>query len=72
MDTSLRPDISIAIRMAEDNKNPLDYYLLPSIAFSTEKVSLAVRNAVEFESFRFDNLDFFFGMAERYRMRRAA
>lgn len=72
LDTSLKPDISIAVRMDEDNKNPLDYYLLPSIAFATDKVSLAVRNAVEFESFRFDNLDYFFGMAERYRIRRAA
>ena len=72
LDTSLKPDISIAVRMDEENKNPLDYYLLPSITFATEKVSLAVRNPVEFESFRFDNLDYFFGMAERYRIRRAA
>jgi hypothetical protein len=31
LDTALRPDITIAMRLAPDNEQPLDYYLLPQI-----------------------------------------
>jgi hypothetical protein len=33
---------------------------------------LAERNAIEFEGYRFDNLDYLYGMAERTRLRRSA
>jgi hypothetical protein len=33
---------------------------------------LAEHNGIEFESYRFDSLDFLYGMAERIRVRRAA
>lgn len=72
LDTALKPDISIAVRMDENNENPRDYYLLPSMEFPSERLSLATRNPIQFESFRFDTLDFFFGMAERYKLRRVA
>lgn len=71
-DTSLNPDITIAVRLREENDRALDYFLFPQIAFETPKVRLAERNGIELESFRFDTLDYFFGMAEHIRLRRAA
>jgi DNA invertase Pin-like site-specific DNA recombinase len=71
-DASLVPDITIAIRLDQDNRNPLDYYLLPRMDFEQPHIFLADRNSAEFESYRFDNLDYFFGMVRRATVRRAA
>jgi DNA invertase Pin-like site-specific DNA recombinase len=71
-DTSLAPDITVAVRLDQPNQVPLDYYLLPRLDFGQPRISLAEQNGIEFESFRFDNLDYLHGMAERSRVRRAA
>ena len=71
-DVSLTPDITVAVRLDQENKAPLDYYLLPRLDFGQPRLSLADQNSVEFESYRFDTLDYLYGMAERARLRRAA
>lgn len=71
-DTSLLPDITIAIRLNPSNDAPLDYYLLPRLDFGLPGINLSEHNSIEFESYRFDSLDYFHGMAERARIRRAA
>ena len=72
IDTSLAPDVTVAVRLDQTNQSPLDYYLLPRLDFGQRRVSLADQNAIEFESYRFDTLDYLYGMAERTRLRRAA
>lgn len=71
-DTSLAPDITVAVRLDETNQAPLDYYLLPRLDFGQPRIHLAERNGIEFEGYRFDSLDYLYGMARRYRIRRAA
>lgn len=71
-DTSLIPDITVAVRLEPSNKGILDYYLLPSLDFGQPRINLAERNTVEFESYRFDSLSYLYGMAERTRLRRVA
>jgi hypothetical protein len=71
-DTSLCPDITVAIRLAEGNQTVLDYYLLPRLDFGRERLCLADENAFELDSYRFETLDYLYGMAERFRIRRAA
>ena len=71
-DTSLAPDITVAVRLDETNQAPLDYYLLPRLDFGQQRIHLTDRNAIEFDSYRFDGLEYLFGMARRYRIRRAA
>jgi DNA invertase Pin-like site-specific DNA recombinase len=71
-DTSLTPDITVAVRLDHNNQAPLDYYLLPRLDFGDSRINLAERNPAQFESYRFDTLDYFYGMAERLRLRRAA
>ena len=72
MDTGLNPDITVAVRMSADNQTPLDYYLLPSLDMTFEKLLLAEDNAVSLDTYRFVTLDFFFGMARRARIPEAA
>ncbi len=71
-DTSLAPDITVAVRLDQTNQAALDYYLLPRLDFGQPGISLAERNPVEFESYRFDSLDYLYGMAQHTRLRRAA
>jgi hypothetical protein len=71
-DTSLLPDITVAVRLARNNETTLDYYLLPRLDFGQPRIHLADWNPVEFESYRFDTLDYLYGMAQRARLRRAA
>jgi hypothetical protein len=71
-DTSLAPDITVAVRLNQTNEAALDYYLLPRLDFGQPRICLAERNPIEFESYRFDSLDYLYGMAERTRVRRAA
>ncbi len=72
LDSGLRPDITIALRMDFANRDPLDYYLLPIIDIDMEKLRLAEENGAYLDTYRFDNLDFFYGMAEQVKIRLAS
>lgn len=71
-DTSLGPDITVAVRLNHENTHTRDFYLLPRLDFGEPRISLAEHNRFEFESYRFDNLDHLYAMAQRARIRRAA
>jgi hypothetical protein len=71
-DTDLAPDITVAVRLDQANRHTLDYYLLPRLEFGQPHIVLGDRNLSEFDCYRFDNLDFLFGMTERTLLRKAA
>jgi DNA invertase Pin-like site-specific DNA recombinase len=68
LDTGLMPDLTVAIRMDSANREPLDYYLLPQLDMASSRLRLAEENGIMLDAYRFDSLDFFFGMAERMRI----
>lgn len=70
-DTSLAPDITVAVRLDRSNQNALDYYLLPRLDFGYAGVNLRETNPIEFEAYHFQTLDYLYGMAERVLVRRA-
>ncbi len=59
-DTSLRPDITIVVRMDIANRAPFDYYLLPAIDTVSTKLKLAEDNGLALDGYRFDSLDIFY------------
>ena len=65
LDQALRPDITIAVRMNEDNDSVMDYYLLPSIDLTWERMRVAEVNGVYLDAYRFDTLTRFFELAKR-------
>jgi len=67
-----RVDITVAARMAPDNQSILDYYLLPSIDVSVPRLRLAEDNGVFLDTYRFDDLAYFFALAERVRVEAVA
>jgi hypothetical protein len=72
LDASLKPDITIAVRMDETNEHARDYYLLPGIDMTWENLRVAEENGVYLDAYRFQTLDYFFGLAERTKIREAA
>lgn len=72
LDAGLKPDITIAVRMGATNQDIRDYYLLPSIDLTWENLRIAEANGVYLDTYRFDTLDYFFGLAERIRLEEAA
>lgn len=65
LDTSLRPAITVAVRMDQTNRQAFDYYLLPSIDISMPRLHLREENAFFLDAYRFDSLDPFFCLAAR-------
>jgi DNA invertase Pin-like site-specific DNA recombinase len=63
-------DITLAVRLDPQNRGELDYYLLPWLDLPRQEIRLCNRTSMAFEAFRFDDLGFFYGMAERVGIRR--
>jgi DNA invertase Pin-like site-specific DNA recombinase len=68
LDAGLKPDITVAVRMNATNDGIRDYYLLPGIDMTWENLRVAESNGVYLDVYRFDSLDYFYGMAERVRL----
>jgi DNA invertase Pin-like site-specific DNA recombinase len=64
------PDLTVAIRLDAANTAELDYYQLPRLDLPDQEIRVSNRNSANFECFRFDNLNFFYGMSERERLHR--
>lgn len=71
-DSSLEPDLTVAIRMDSNNKHPLDYYLLPALDIENPRIRLAEQNGLALDAYRFDELEPFFMLTERAPVREAA
>jgi DNA invertase Pin-like site-specific DNA recombinase len=72
LDTGLVPDITIAVRMDEANDDPRDYYLLPSIDMTQDRLRLAEQNGLSLDAYRFETLEYFYMLAGRSRFMEAA
>lgn len=65
LDTGLAPDVTVAIRMDDANRAPLDHYVLPRIDMTEPRLRLAEQNGLSIDAYRFESLDFFFALAAR-------
>ena len=72
LDTKLKPNITVAVRMDSSNEEALDYYLLPRLDMRDAILRLAEFNGLSFDAYRFDSLEPFYQMAARALFRRAA
>ena len=72
LDAGLKPDITIAARMDAANEGIRDYYLLPGIDMTWEKLRMGEDNGVYLDAYRFETLEYFMGMAGRTKIEEAA
>jgi DNA invertase Pin-like site-specific DNA recombinase len=61
----ITPDLTMALRMDRNNEGIQDYYLLPALEKTGERVWLAEQNGIYLDAYRFESLDFLVGMAAR-------
>jgi DNA invertase Pin-like site-specific DNA recombinase len=71
-DQGLVPDLTVAARMDAANEAPLDYFIFPALDVETDHVRLAEHNGIFVDAFRFDTLEFFYGIARQVRIEEAA
>lgn len=71
-DTSLSPDITVAVRMDPENRAARDYYLLPRIDMTLPRIRLGEHNGVSLDAYCFETLNALFGMAARVGLMEAA
>jgi len=72
LDTGLRPDITIAVRMDATNRAALDYYLLPFSDMNLPRLRLSRDNGIELDAYRFETLEPLFDLAARISILEAA
>ncbi|TCA41734.1 recombinase family protein [Rhizobium pisi] len=65
LDTALRPDITVVVRMGPGNLEPYDYYLLPLLDMHQAVLRLCEFNGLSFDAYRFESLSRFYAMAAR-------
>jgi hypothetical protein len=68
-DGALKPDIIVAVRLDDANEGIRDYYLLPAIGMTWEKLELAEENAAYLDTYRHDTLDYFLSLTEHVNLR---
>jgi len=67
----IKPDLTMALRMDRNNEGIQDYYLLPGLEQTGERVWLAEQNGIYLDAYRFESLDFLVGMATRTNLAKA-
>lgn len=72
LDSVLRPDLTLAVRMDTENQCPRDYYLLPRLDMRSAMLRLCEYNGLSFDAYHTETLDRFYAMAARRPVRRAA
>lgn len=71
-DLALGPDITVAVRMTANNDTIFDYYVFPKLDICFTKLLLREHNPVSLETYRFDTLAYFLGLARQSRIPEAA
>ena len=72
LDDGLKPDITVAVRMDAANAGIRDYYLLPAIDMTWENLHVGEENGIYLDAYRFDTLEYLFGMAQRTKLQETA
>jgi DNA invertase Pin-like site-specific DNA recombinase len=72
LDERLKPDLTVAVRMDAANERARDYYLLPGIDMTWERLSIAEQNGIYLDAYRFETLNYFLSMSERIQLQGAA
>ncbi len=62
-DTSLNPDVVVAVRMDCENQAVQDYFVFPRTELPGPQALLGEHNGLALDSFRFETLDQFYEMA---------
>ena len=65
LEPTLRPDLTLVVRMDATNQQAMDYYILPSLDFEAPRLRLFESNPLTLDNYRFETLDAFWLMGRR-------
>ncbi|MBY3112117.1 recombinase family protein [Rhizobium laguerreae] len=65
LDTVLKPDVTVVVRMGPGNTEPYDYYLLPLLDMHQAVLRLCEFNGLSFDAYRCESLSRFYALAAR-------
>lgn len=72
-DASMAPDVTLAVRMAANNRDIVDYYLFPRIDMPLRSIRLSEDyNDINLDTYRFESLSPLYALAGRSALRLAA
>jgi DNA invertase Pin-like site-specific DNA recombinase len=66
-DAELSPDLTVVVRMDALNQEPLDYYVLPSLDVHETRLRFREDNGIFLDGYRYESLEYFFGIAQTVR-----
>jgi DNA invertase Pin-like site-specific DNA recombinase len=72
LNPGINPDFSLVARMAPDNKEIMDYYILPRLDFEQTKLKIAEYNGIYLDIYRHDDLDVFIDLTRRVQLQEVA
>ena len=72
LQSKIKADFVLGIRMAPDNSSPLDYYLLPRLSMQEAVLRLTQYNGLSLDAFRHEHLQECLAIFKRAYFRRAA
>ena len=58
-------DLIVAARLCPGNQKILDYYILPTVSNLRDNYTIALKNSLALDVYRFENLNLFINMARR-------
>ena len=64
----IKPDFTMAVRMARNNEDIQDYYLLPGMENIGGRISFSEQNGIYLDAYRFESLDYLVGLAARVKL----
>jgi hypothetical protein len=67
LDAGLVPDLTVVVRMDAPNQAPLDYYVLPALDVRAVRLRIKEDNGIFLDGYRYESLDYFFGIAQTVR-----
>ncbi|WP_105382894.1 recombinase family protein [Neorhizobium alkalisoli] len=65
LDSALKPDITVVVRMGPGNAEPYDFYLLPLLDMHEAVLRLCEFNGLSLDAYRCEDLSRFYAMAAR-------
>ncbi|MGN7804907.1 recombinase family protein [Ensifer adhaerens] len=65
LDTALKPDLTVVLRMGPGNSEPYDYYLLPLLDMHEAVLRLCEFNGLSLDAYRCESLSRFYAMTAR-------
>ncbi len=72
MESPLRPDLSIVVRMEPGCRSAHDYYLFPNFDVGRSKLRLAERNEASLDAYRFDTIQSLYELMRRVPLKEVA